>query len=100
MSDYISREDAIRELEFRCKILKVRGGETAANILTRYGIKELRNKDALPAADVRPVVWGRWTRIDYAPCGHDYKCSTCGWKNEMATNFCPNCGADMREDRK
>jgi hypothetical protein len=52
----------------------------------------------IPEADVRPVVRGEWTRIDYVPHGHDYKCSACGWKNDMPTHFCPNCGADMREE--
>lgn len=51
------------------------------------------------AADARPVVRASWKRIDYQPCGHDYECSSCGWKNDMATHFCPNCGADMREER-
>lgn len=51
----------------------------------------------LPAADVRPVVKASWKRIDFKPCGHDYECSSYGWKNDMATHFCPNCGADMRE---
>lgn len=52
----------------------------------------------LLSLDVRPVVSGKWSRIDYEPHGHDYKCSACGWKNDMPTHFCPNCGADMRED--
>ena len=26
-----------------------------------------------------------------------YPCSECGYENTSATNFCPNCGADMRE---
>lgn len=27
-----------------------------------------------------------------------YKCSVCGWWDEQTPyNFCPNCGADMRE---
>lgn len=49
------------------------------------------------AADVRPVVRGKWTRIYYKPLGHDYKCSDCGWKNDMQTHFCPNCGEKMEE---
>ena len=67
---------------------------------------ECRNKamaasalEDIPAADVRPVVKARWERIDYRPHGHDYKCSACEWKNDMPTHFCPNCGADMREER-
>ena len=49
-----------------------------------------------PAADVRPVVKASWKRIDFKPCGHDYECSACGWKNDMATRYCANCAADMR----
>ena len=53
--------------------------------------------ECLPAADVRPVVKATWKRIDYKPCGHDYECYSCGWKNDMPTLFCPNCGAMMEE---
>ena len=50
----------------------------------------------LPSADVRPVVRGRWV---------DGKCDNCGehapyWclaTTFHESNFCPNCGADMRE---
>ena len=53
----------------------------------------------IPAADVRPVVRGEWTRVDYEPCGHDYICSECGCKSDGPWNFCHDCGADMRGDR-
>ena len=43
----------------------------------------------------RPVRHGRWARIDYEPYGHDYICSVCGWKNDMASYYCPSCGARM-----
>ena len=60
------------------------------------GIRYARDMLAtIPPADVRPVVRGKWTRINYEPCGHDYKCSACGWLNDLATPFCPNCGAEM-----
>lgn len=49
------------------------------------------------AADVRTVVIAAWKRIDFKPYGHDYECSACGWKNDMPTHFCPNCGAKMEE---
>ena len=52
---------------------------------------------SIPAADVRPVVIAAWKRIDFKPYGHDYECSACGWKNDMPTHFCPNCGAKMEE---
>ena len=31
-------------------------------------------------------------------CWHEYECSKCGFHNKGSkSNFCPNCGADMRE---
>ena len=52
----------------------------------------------LPAADVRPVVRGKWTRGDMPTYG-GYKCSACGGNTvHYKANFCPNCGADMREE--
>lgn len=62
--------------------------------------------DDVPAADVRPVVRGKWNRTDAYP--HRLYCSVCNktyLKNdellerwEFPLNFCPNCGADMREE--
>lgn len=58
----------------------------------------------LPAADVRPVVRGKWERHFSRPCVYAdmfWHCSVCGYKNaESFANsyhhYCPNCGADMR----
>lgn len=56
------------------------------------------SKDCLckhSAADVRPVVRGRWlyeTEIEGHACG---ECSACH-KIRVIDNFCPNCGADMK----
>ena len=62
---------------------------------------------SLPAADVRPVVKGKWVRGNESrtsPIKDSYICSVCGEKtlsgfcgNPAKTDFCPNCGADMRE---
>ena len=68
----------------------------------------------LPAADVRPVVKGKWVQT-----GGKYSrnkmidrriltCSVCGNVLSMEgvnagrgdANYCPNCGADMREQPK
>ena len=60
----------------------------------------------IPAADVRPVVRGEW--IDIRPInqstferiaikGAYNKCSLCGRLCFFEENFCPKCGADMRE---
>lgn len=50
-------------------------------------------------ANVRPVVRGRW--IDYDDDYGAYSCSKCekDAPEDIQWNFCPNCGADMREDK-
>lgn len=54
---------------------------------------------ALPAADVRPVARGKWIQKKSWTRG---VCSACSWEIAFVTgnsyNFCPNCGADMREE--
>lgn len=50
----------------------------------------------MPAADVAPVIHGRWIR--YPDCGVT-KCSNCGWSIEECwdSDYCPHCGAQMDE---
>ena len=54
---------------------------------------------SIPAADVQPVVRGRWT-LNKDGSG---VCSECGfvqsncWDLDGWDNFCHHCGADMRE---
>ena len=54
----------------------------------------------MPTVDAVPVVHGRW--IHRTPNnGHTPpydECDNCGWEVRIKTNFCPNCGADMRKD--
>lgn len=56
----------------------------------------------IPAADVRENKRGRWK--DAMQSCHDsphVKCSVCGeyyWRYFKKFNYCPNCGADMREE--
>ena len=47
-----------------------------------------------PAADVAPVVHGRW--IDF--CNAATKCSCCEAILASHSNYCPNCGARMDGD--
>jgi hypothetical protein len=89
--EYIKCEDAKKTMCRMCE-----GGSKLVCGTLNDLCTTMRLFDAIPAADVVPVVRGKWTRIDYEPHGHDYKCSACGWKNDMPTHFCPNCGADMR----
>ena len=53
----------------------------------------------LPPADVRPFVRGKWIAVNFG----DMRCSNCGGVYGVCGgllgdyNFCPNCGADMRQ---
>ena len=57
--------------------------------------------EKLPSAD-RPK--GKWHYSDGKPAtiGQSFGviCDQCGAESEYCTNFCPNCGADMRGERE
>ena len=59
---------------------------------------------ALPPADVRPVVHGKWIKLDMHKGMEQYKCSVCRSEcyvpecmGEPMYCYCPNCGATMGE---
>ena len=96
--DYISREAAI----MFAKLLVHTAYEREAKIKDCEIEKAFND---IPAADVAPVRRGRWIRkIRHIP-EDDYKqvffvCSECGQTRMLSFhNFCPNCGADMREEQ-
>ena len=92
MTDYIKRTDAVKIAE--------KYGLANGSVLGRHtGLADCIARDIseLPAADVAPVVHGRWMwneegEIDWE---HFYRCSNCGDKEYWESNFCPNCGAKM-----
>ena len=51
---------------------------------------------SVPAADVRPVVHGKWLPVDEKEDAFD--CSECDAMVSKRCNFCPHCGADMRKE--
>lgn len=62
---------------------------------------------AAPTIESEPVRHGRWIPTEYdsyadgVPVWDKYECSECGHEHngeeDTLTEFCPNCGADMRE---
>jgi hypothetical protein len=58
----------------------------------KYVVERLRNE--IPAADVVPVVRGKW---EYNPSDNIPYCSECMMPQDSECNFCPNCGARMEE---
>lgn len=96
MTDYISQEEVLellKEAEYKESSLNVAGSMICA-------IRDL------PAADVRPVVHGKLIHetidTDSSITGKFYSpsaiCSICGSRVIGNVNYCPFCGADMREE--
>ena len=51
---------------------------------------------AIPAADVAPVVRGRWDLLDDASSKIvKWNCNKCNRISTRKTDYCPNCGARM-----
>lgn len=95
MSDYISREAALTELCRGCSLHSNKPdffcGETSCGKYNRI--------KAIPAADVREVVRGKWKPIKpYNNTYMGFECSECGaqFQGIHMDNFCGNCGAEMR----
>lgn len=93
MTEYIRRED-----------LMERVGRWRLN--TREAIAEMIM--SVPSADVREIKRGRWSFDNISFTDADgvsrsgmrgYKCSECGGFCIGESNYCPNCGADMRETK-
>ena len=94
MAEYINREAAMRD---------VLGNAPDAHYPEWYAAILMK----VPAADVAPVVHGRWDDIpntymsvaskDGTYHGNATSCSVCHEVNPNAykTNYCPNCGAKM-----
>ena len=85
--DYIRRDEAINYAQW----------EGAYKVVMQL--------EEMKAADVQPVRRGRWIDIyeyckmnDYIPSGLavSYWCSECMKAEDKTSDFCPNCGADMR----
>lgn len=63
-----------------------------------YGVKKII--DEQPTADVRENVKGEWLYkgLDFE-IDSLYQCSACKHYHWSKSNYCPNCGADMRGDK-
>lgn len=89
-SDYIGRQQAIVALQDTIN-------DPACPIFVAAEVEQILSQ--LPAAEVKPVVRGKWID-DGSGC---VVCSECGEEHEWGmfrANFCDNCGADMREEEQ
>lgn len=92
MAKYIEREAAKARLRMWITDCVLDGDNEAADRF-RDCIDLL---DSIPAADVTPVVYGRWIERALRPT-----CSLCGFSGSLIDapispfKYCPNCGAYM-----
>lgn len=87
MAEYIEREAAIK----------------AAKHAWAKGLEPSQYIEALPAADVAPVVHGRWGtyRFNLETGNYEKQCTRCrNFSKEYGKPYCPNCGAKMGGERK
>jgi hypothetical protein len=85
MAEYIERQKVFDALPVVTEDKKISLYGAVADVMVLVS--------AIPAADVAPVVHGRWIG------SYDFHCSVCGvYQNFYTgrTNYCPNCGARMR----
>lgn len=91
MPEYIERGAAIELLHYNAD-------ETCSAVVCDF--------EAIPAADVAPVVHGRWISWEeadnFTPSPHRHECSVCHDAAQVLVNniellsdYCPNCGASM-----
>lgn len=105
MTDYIEREAAIKKITALSIFEKPEDINRAVEQERRKenewlgGIRDaLVEIGTMDAADVRPVVRGRWIVHDYGAGDINYECSECKDISCCRADFCPDCGADMREE--
>lgn len=100
MAEYIKREAAIayiRERSEECqKAFEEFGGESGIYADAYNDLAE--DFHSIPAADVAPVVHGRWGtgRFNLETGNYEAQCTSCrNFSKEYGKPYCPNCGAKM-----
>ena len=99
MAEYIERTAAVKT------VLRMRRPENSVAQNRMLSIIQM-DISKLPAADVAPVVHGRWEGVDssywrWTPSGGvsvahiTYRCERCGRGTVVKTHYCPHCGAQM-----
>lgn len=99
MAEYTEREHLLRKFNID-DMMNVNG--------TLISLNDARNViEKQPAADVAPVVHGRWVSPHWNNSNYCCNCSECGgeamhkeyrWNSKGIYPTCPNCGAIMDGD--
>ena len=98
MAEYIEREAVEKFIE------DVLNNQDVAKRFGHDAIEIMAEVHYMPAADVAPVVHGRWIRPHWKNNHYCCDCSECGgeamhrdyqWHKNGVYPICPNCGAKM-----
>ena len=96
MAEYITIQNAIRTTWM---ILEGLGFHESENGELAKTVEEVFA--TAPAADVKPVVPGKWMPHKTKSGKNWWECSVCGFVSEHKAHhyYCPKCSADMSEGR-
>ena len=97
MAEYIKREAFLRALENADPDVHEDYGDGTVD--RGFGQKNIQDMiTGIPAADVAPVVHGRWGtgRFNLETGNYEEQCTRCrNFSKEYGKPYCPNCGAKM-----
>ena len=101
MAEYIERDKVLEEINERISNIAFTSPYLQDIETVVDGMERARDSaEDAPAADVAPVVHGRW-ETHPQHYGFD-RCSVChdciianDWADGLKWNYCPNCGAKM-----
>ena len=103
-TNYIKQEDVLDVFRRIETFLPRANGKNFLTPFLRQIVEQIKK---LPAADVRPVVRGKWKFEigDGKTCVDGWVCTNCncGFHTNVpyfeGFNFCPNCGAEMSDSQ-
>ena len=104
MNDLSSRQAAIDALEkvaelYPWRVLGDRDSYSQYNEAWQDALNRADSEiEALPSAQTERKK-GKWTIYDRHTIPYQYICSECGTYYHTRYDFCPTCGADMRENK-
>ena len=84
MSEYICKENLIKEIENDCPNLVYYSKKEAISCI-----------ESMSVADVKPVIHAKWV---YDDNHHEYYCSNCEFSKEYVSPYCDYCGAKMDKE--
>ena len=102
MNEYIDKAEALSRFSFyNGDRIPEKDIDGFPNTITFHDAKMVIR--SIRPADVLPVIHGRWV---YKGFEKGWECSVCGSRcllnyesDFYKSDFCPHCGADMREDK-